>query len=520
MKTRVLLFAAVLLLLVPGVAMAQISNVTVKGSSTSFTMASGDTISWMYQVSPAGATADIAIWLDVDGNGAVDPGVDVRWQEFTQTDGETQTQSGPPDMDGQVNGSVFVSVPVGLAPGKYVMVFSQGGSTVSIAGTVTPLGAVAHTVSGTVTVPPGKSAANIFVEIHRNGNKGGQDFWDAITDANGDYAIAMNADTAGNPWYVQVSSNPIPSSYVTPAQQSVNVVGNPTGIDFSIVAAAAQVVGHLRDDSGSPLVGVDVSLVREDTVQAPGDEHLGRSDGNGLFWVGMAADVLVPGKAWQLNANVEDTSLTQHYLAACRQIPSLVASDSIVKDLTIFAVNSQITGTVTVNGAAPGFPMQIIAMNPDTAQAITVCDGSTGQFTIPVSNKILTYNIFVLNLPPNYSGTQVQAQAGNTGVVLAFTVTGVRAEQRGLPGEFSLSQNYPNPFNPTTVIGAQWPVDSRVKLAVYDVLGREVAVLADGRYAAGRYEFTFDATKYASGLYFYHLTAGNYTQTKSMMLVR
>ncbi len=88
------------------------------------------------------------------------------------------------------------------------------------------------------------------------------------------------------------------------------------------------------------------------------------------------------------------------------------------------------------------------------------------------------------------------------------------------PRSYQLDQNYPNPFNPTTVISGQWPVESDVRLVVYDVIGREVAVLANGRYPAGRYSFTFDATGLASGVYLYRLTVGSFTETRKMTLVR
>ena len=88
------------------------------------------------------------------------------------------------------------------------------------------------------------------------------------------------------------------------------------------------------------------------------------------------------------------------------------------------------------------------------------------------------------------------------------------------PLVFALSQNYPNPFNPTTVIRAQWSVTSVVHLGVYDILGREIAVLADGRYAAGRYSFTFDARNLASGTYFYRLEAGGFVATKKLLLLK
>ncbi|HTY38599.1 MAG TPA: T9SS type A sorting domain-containing protein, partial [Bacteroidota bacterium] len=94
------------------------------------------------------------------------------------------------------------------------------------------------------------------------------------------------------------------------------------------------------------------------------------------------------------------------------------------------------------------------------------------------------------------------------------------AEAPTIPTTFALEQNYPNPFNPTTVIRGQWPVTSDVRLAAYDLLGMEVAVLANGKYPAGRYTFSFDGTKLASGMYFYRLTTGTHTFVRKMLLVR
>jgi len=88
------------------------------------------------------------------------------------------------------------------------------------------------------------------------------------------------------------------------------------------------------------------------------------------------------------------------------------------------------------------------------------------------------------------------------------------------PATFALFQNYPNPFNPTTVISGQWSVTSVVHLAVYDILGREVALLADGHYPAGKYSFTFNASNLSSGVYFYRLTAGSFTAIRRMSLVK
>jgi len=89
-----------------------------------------------------------------------------------------------------------------------------------------------------------------------------------------------------------------------------------------------------------------------------------------------------------------------------------------------------------------------------------------------------------------------------------------------LPVVFRLSQNYPNPFNPKTVVSCQLPVASTVKLAVYDLLGREVEVLIDEYKAPGTYSATWDATGKASGIYFYRLRAGAFTDAKRMLLLR
>ncbi len=85
---------------------------------------------------------------------------------------------------------------------------------------------------------------------------------------------------------------------------------------------------------------------------------------------------------------------------------------------------------------------------------------------------------------------------------------------------FELAQNYPNPFNPTTTIRYQIPTAETVSLKVYDVLGKEVATLVNGRQEAGSYTVPFNAARLASGVYFYRLQAGGFVETKKMLLVK
>ena len=100
------------------------------------------------------------------------------------------------------------------------------------------------------------------------------------------------------------------------------------------------------------------------------------------------------------------------------------------------------------------------------------------------------------------------------------TSTGVVVQNQEYPNQFLLQQNYPNPFNPLTIINYQLTIGNYVTLKVYDVFGREVAALVNGRKPAGQYEAEWNAEGLPSGVYFYRLQTGEYTSVKKMMLMR
>lgn len=101
-----------------------------------------------------------------------------------------------------------------------------------------------------------------------------------------------------------------------------------------------------------------------------------------------------------------------------------------------------------------------------------------------------------------------------------YKITGVNSDASSLPANYFLGQNYPNPFNPATSISFSLPAKSNVQLKVYNLLGNEIAVLCNGQKEAGDYTIKFDASKLASGMYIYKLTAGNFVQTRKMMLLK
>jgi hypothetical protein len=92
--------------------------------------------------------------------------------------------------------------------------------------------------------------------------------------------------------------------------------------------------------------------------------------------------------------------------------------------------------------------------------------------------------------------------------------------QSNLPNNYSINQNYPNPFNPTTTITYALPEPSNVSITVFDRLGREVSTLVNQNRPAGFYMATFDASKLASGVYFYTIKAGSFNQSRKMLLLK
>lgn len=99
-------------------------------------------------------------------------------------------------------------------------------------------------------------------------------------------------------------------------------------------------------------------------------------------------------------------------------------------------------------------------------------------------------------------------------------VNSIKELGSAIPEVYSLDQNYPNPFNPSTVINFSIPESGLVTLKIYNVLGQEVAELVNDVKPAGNYEVTFDASDLTSGMYIYTITAGNFTSTKKMMLLK
>ena len=197
----------------------------------------------------------------------------------------------------------------------------------------------------------------------------------------------------------------------------------------------------------------------------------------------------------------------------------------------------QITGVVTVgrvNDPLPAFAVEAMRMSggidttsnaPVTISALNAPNALSGNLTRSLVRGVARFDSIRLTAAAvgtfiRLLATTANALSDTSGIVFVATSNVQRDNAAGVPTAFALDQNYPNPFNPSTVISYQLPINSAVKLAVYDLLGREVQTLVNTRQAAGRYSTMFTAASLPSGVYFYRLQAGTFMQTKKMLLLK
>lgn len=134
--------------------------------------------------------------------------------------------------------------------------------------------------------------------------------------------------------------------------------------------------------------------------------------------------------------------------------------------------------------------------------------------------SVFTFFTDITFLPGN---SQVGYVVGDYGVIYKTTnggPIGINQISNEVPSKFMLEQNYPNPFNPVTNIKFSIPKAGNVKLAVFDITGREVAELVNQNLKAGTFNYDFDASHLASGMYFYRLTGEGFSEVKKMILIK
>jgi hypothetical protein len=261
------------------------------------------------------------------------------------------------------------------------------------------------------------------------------------------------------------------------------------------------------------LKAVEVSAQLDGTVIAVGEKGtILRTTDNGTTWLNVSlADTTV---------NFYDISQKGIYFSG--SITCAVGSGGRIYKTTDKGATWQQKPSGTTNNLR-----KIYFNSPDSA--VVVGDNGTIRFTTNAGETWFTDPYFNSPSARNYRSVALIDRDHSTFAALSDSLffvsidpmtTGIEPVSSEIPGEFSLSQNYPNPFNPSTKISFQLPKSSYTKLIVFDITGKEIETLVSGDLHAGVYDYEWNGISLTSGVYFYKLTAGDFTETKKMILVK
>jgi Ni,Fe-hydrogenase III small subunit len=169
------------------------------------------------------------------------------------------------------------------------------------------------------------------------------------------------------------------------------------------------------------------------------------------------------------------------------------------------------------------FPLDVeYAYNPGLSLVIEMgqcgATGTTSGFSLTHTTVSGNRRVWSVGGCPFIPYASAGTNVVNNGIDIEYPL-GVTPPNE-IPGAYRLEQNYPNPFNPVTSISFSIPKSGIVKIAVYDVVGREVTVILNEHRTAGSYTVPFDAENFASGVYLYKMTSGGFTETKKMTLIK
>jgi hypothetical protein len=365
---------------------------------------------------------------------------------------------------------------------------------------------------------------------------------DTKTDMNGNFTIAL---ITGNSYIVSCSAEGFLSQYYNGKSNVLDankilLKRDTTGIDFklnAVPAAKAVVSGIVADSLKSPVTAKVIlytmspatNLVDKGTRSVSTNEKgefKFEKVPNGKYYLQVVPlKDFVPAYYKQSDCGVREARLADVIT---------VANDVNVSNLTVCVKKAKVSGGGKISGfiknyyGEPVGGVIVIAESSsgeDLSFDISDTDGSyeiqnlgVGVYSV-YSDKVGYSNSFANNAVIDYTKNEFNTQVDLIVNVPAITdVKNISA----LPTQFELMQNYPNPFNPSTVISWQIMESSQVTLKVYDMLGREVVTLVDRTMQPGIYssQFSIHHSQLSSGVYYYTLRAGNFIQTKKMMLIK
>ncbi len=366
-----------------------------------------------------------------------------------------------------------------------------------------------------------------FVTIKYNSS--GQTQWvkNYSNGSNNDYLSNMTVDASGNVYVTGYSYVPGSSyDFVTIKYNSagvqqyyyaLNAGGEDAGTDIAVDALGNAYIAGATDAYGT---GIDYFIY---SINPSGSyrwlqRYNGPANGEDRILsmiTDASGDVVVSGYSNQGATGFDPVTIKYNSAGTQQWIRTLnVGGDDRAYDLTVDGSgNIYLAGKTNAYGTADDY--------------MTCSYNAAGDFRwlMAYNNSAANLNDFAVKLIADGQGNVYVTGASNGGgndylTIKYASVTGIEFTNNQAPDRFSLSQNYPNPFNPSTKINFSIPVNEHVKLAVFDAVGKEISVLTDNELNAGVYNIDFIASNLPGGVYFYRISAGEYTETKKMILIK
>lgn len=307
------------------------------------------------------------------------------------------------------------------------------------------------------------------------------------------------------------------------------------------------------DTSSSQFNSAEIKFFNENTGYLANSIDLRKTTNGGLSWSLTNLSIYIPSCLYFLSENTgwvggfqtslfKTTDGGQNWLQQFENQPNTTSREIIFPNSTtgFYATDYYVyrstdggenwSESFYVNNI---YPVSMTFINVNTGWCLsTIADTTFRNVVLKTTDAGLSWGTYELLLPGRrfnnifFSSQNTGWLAGDSGFIYKTTTGGVpigiEPVSTEIPVKYSLSQNYPNPFNPTTKIKFALSGNSAVQvlLSVYDILGNELAILVKEALKPGTYEVDFNASNFPSGIYYYKLQAGDYTETRKMVLVK